>query len=75
MWNLSVQQFELSRTARQRAKATDKVSRELANRTQIGLEPLEPRMLLAGLPTLIDIVAGAGESSPAHFTRARLVYV
>jgi ELWxxDGT repeat protein len=30
-------------------------------------EPLEARMLLAGLPTLIDIFAGAGGSSPENF--------
>ena len=36
--------------------------------TNLALEPLEPRVLLAGLPTLIDIVAAAGASSPGNFT-------
>ena len=34
----------------------------------LGLEPLEPRNLLAGLPTLIDVVGGAGGSLAREFT-------
>ncbi len=56
------------RSARRRAKAGNNLSRELADRAQFGLEPLEPRMLLAGMPALIDIVAGAGASNPSDFT-------
>ncbi len=56
------------RSAGRRAKVGNKLSRELADRAQFGLEPLETRMLLAGLPALIDIVAGAGASSPDNFT-------
>ena len=46
------------RIARRQVKASNKWSRELADRTRIGLETLEPRMLMAGMPTLIDIVPG-----------------
>jgi ELWxxDGT repeat protein len=36
--------------------------------TRLSAERLEPRTLLAGLPTLIDIIGGAGASSPSLFT-------
>ena len=32
------------------------------------IELLEPRTLLSGLPTMIDIAVGAGASSPQEFT-------
>ena len=57
-----------SGSSRQQAKATNKCLRELAIRTHMGFEPLEPRMLMAGMPTLIDIVSGVGDSSPSNFT-------
>ena len=40
----------------------------MARGKRLALESLEPRYLLSGLPTLIDIFEGAGESAPGFFT-------
>ena len=42
--------------------------RNLERDVLCGFEVLESRMLMAGLPTVIDIVAGAGGSNPSNFT-------
>ena len=64
----SFHEKQAGRSVSQRLKAAKRRSRELADRTQIGLEPLEPRLLMAGIPTLIDLVPGGGASTPSNFT-------
>lgn len=44
-----------------------RLDRELASMA-LTLESLELRTMMAGLPTLIDIVSGAGASNPVNFT-------
>ena len=39
-----------------------------ARRADLRFERLEPRLAMAGLPTLIDLVVGTGASDPRSFT-------
>ena len=57
----------------QKPSRSRKQKRSLRNqaavqKTELRFERLEPRLAMAGLPTLIDIASGAGASSPQNFT-------